>query len=78
MIALLGQVMMLAQVAHRLQGMSFGEMAIAVVVLAGICALVIIAVRAFGLSIPPWFVQAMWVLVIVVVIVFAIRFISTM
>lgn len=50
-----------------------GEIAIAVVIIAAIVALVYIALRQFGVSIPPWVMQVFWILVVAFVIIVAIK-----
>jgi hypothetical protein len=53
------------------------ELAIWVVVLAGVAALVFIALREFKITIPPWVVQAFWVVVVGLAIIFAIRLLAS-
>lgn len=64
--------------AINLAGMSIGEIAIAIVIIAGIVALVFIGTRAMGISIPQWFIQAFWVVIICFVIIIAIRLVMSM
>jgi hypothetical protein len=45
-------------------------------VLIGILAIAVIAANAMGVVIPTWVVNMLWVVVIVVVAVFAIKFIA--
>lgn len=54
-------------------GWTIGHVCIAIVVLAGIIALMYIGLNRLGVSIPDWVVQVFWVLIVVVVIVLAIR-----
>jgi uncharacterized protein (DUF983 family) len=61
-----------------LAGYSLTQLAIAAIIIAGICAVVWIGMRAMGVSPPAWFVQIVWVIVVVVVCVFAIKFLSSM
>jgi hypothetical protein len=61
-----------------LAGYSLTQLAIAAIIIAGICAVVWIGMRARGVSPPPWLVQILWVVVAVVVCVFAIKFLSSM
>jgi uncharacterized protein (DUF983 family) len=61
-----------------LAGYSLTQLAVAVIILAGICAVVWIAMRAMGVSPPPWIVQVLWVVVVVVVCVCAVKFLSSM
>ena len=52
------------------------QIAIFIVVIAAIVALVYIALRKFGVSIPDWVVQVFWILVVAVVIIIAIKFVA--
>lgn len=52
---------------------SLGEILIAVVVIAAAIALVYVALRQFGVDIPPWAKQAFWIVIVAFVIVLAIR-----
>lgn len=51
-----------------------GSLAIAIVVIVGICVIVGIVLQKLGWSIPDWVIKIFWVLVIVVVAVWAIKF----
>jgi hypothetical protein len=55
--------------------MSWEFLAIVVVVLAGAVALVWIALKRLGITIPDWFQNVCWVVVVVLVVVFAIKLI---
>jgi uncharacterized protein (DUF983 family) len=55
---------------------SLTEMVVFAVVLIGILAIAVIAANAMGVVIPTWVVNMLWVVVIVVVAVFAIKFIA--
>ncbi len=57
---------------------SLGEILIAVVIVAAAVALVYVALRQFGVSIPQWVVQVFWIVVVAVVVIFAIRFVLTL
>lgn len=61
-----------------LQGWSFGEMAIAVVIIAAVVALVYVALSKFGVAIPGWVVQVFWICIVAVVVIAAIRFVMTL
>lgn len=52
---------------------SIGELAIWVVVVAAVVALMYIALREFGISIPGWVVHAFWIVLVAVGIIFAIK-----
>jgi hypothetical protein len=67
--------MIIAQVAA---GYSLASIAIMVVVLLAVCALVMVATRAFGITIPAWLVQVVAIVVAAVVIIFAIRIVMSM
>ena len=58
-------------------GMSISQIAIAIVVFAAVCALVFVALRQFGVSPPDWFLQCLWIVIIAVVVVVAIRFVMS-
>lgn len=61
-----------------LQSWSIGQIAIAVVILAGLIAIVFIGLRAMGIQPPPWVLQIGWVLIIVFVVVLAIKILLSM
>lgn len=61
------------------QGWGIGQLAIAIIVVAMICDLVWIGLKAMGVSPPPaWAVQALWVLAIGFFIIVAIRPVMSM
>lgn len=66
--------MLLAQFAGR----SLTEIAIAIVVIAAIVALVFVALRQFNIAVPQWLVTVFWIVIAAVVIIFAIRLVSTL
>ena len=53
--------------------MSIGALAIWVIAIAAIVAVVFIATRAMGVTIPAWVIQVMWVIIIAVVCIFAVK-----
>lgn len=57
---------------------SWGGLAAAIVIVCGLIALVAIAMRALKIVPPPWFIEALWVIVIVAVLVCAIRLVASM
>ena len=59
-------------------GLSVGEFVIWALVIAAIIAIGFIASRAMGVSPPPWLVQILWIVVILIVAIFAIRFVMSM
>lgn len=54
------------------------EIAIAIVIIAAIVALVYVALRQFGVSIPAWVQNVFWIVVVAFVIIFAIRIVAGM
>jgi hypothetical protein len=67
--------MIIAQVAA---GYSLASIAIMVVIIAAVVALVYVALRQFGVSIPPWVQQVFWILVVAFVVILAIRIVMSM
>lgn len=54
------------------------DILIAVVIIAACVALVWIALRQFKVTIPDWVIQVFWILVVCVVVIFAIRFVTSL
>jgi hypothetical protein len=67
--------MIIAQVAA---GYSLASIAITVVIIAAVVALVYIALRQFGITIPAWVAQVFWVLIVAFVVILAIRLVMSM
>ncbi len=59
-------------------GLSIGEFAIWAVIICGIIGIAIVAMRAMGVAPPPWAIQIAWIVVIVLVAIFAIRLVMSM
>jgi hypothetical protein len=57
---------------------SLVEVAIAVVIIAAVCGLVWVALRQFQIAIPQWAIQVFWIVVVAAVVIFAIRFLTTL
>lgn len=74
------QLPLIAQVgrAGPFWGYGLGELAILLVVLCAIIALVYIALRQFGISIPLWVQQVGWILLVAFVVILAIRLVLSM
>ncbi len=67
---------MLAQVQAQwgnIQQWSFGQILIAIIVIAGAIAITIIALRQFGMTLPQWLIQMLIVVAVVIVAVFLLR-----
>jgi uncharacterized protein (DUF983 family) len=72
---------LLAQVARPILpwGWGFAELAIAVIIIAGIVAIAwVILVKAMGITPPPWFVNVLWIVLAVFVGILAIRIIASL
>ena len=67
--------MILAQLAGAY---SFGQIAIAIVVIAAVVGLVLVACRQFGIEIPAWLIQCLWIVVAACVVIFCIRLVLSM
>lgn len=59
-------------------GWGFAEFIIAIIVLAAIIAVMYVALRQFGITIPGWVIQIFWILVVCVVAILAIRFLMSL
>ena len=59
-------------------GWGIGQIAIAIIIVAAIVAIVYVALRKMGVSIPDWVVQIFWIVVVAFVCIVAIRFVLTM
>lgn len=57
---------------------SLGDMLIAIVLIAAAVALVWVALRQFGISIPAWVQQVFWIVIVAVVVIAAIRFVLSL
>ena len=67
------ETMLLAQA-----GWGLLQWAIVIVVLLAAVALVMVAVRAFGVTLPQWFIQVLMILLVAIVIIVALKFLFTM
>ena len=65
-------------IAQVLGGWSIGQIALAVIIIAGICAVVVIILNRLGVKIPDWFQAILWVVLAVVVGAVAIKFLMTL
>lgn len=59
-------------------GYGIVEVAIAVVVVAAICALAFVALRQFGIQIPPWVANVFWICAVAVIVILAIKFVASL
>ncbi len=67
---------MFGQVIVRTWGI--GELLIFVIVIAACIGIAAIAVKASGINIPAWVIQIFWIVLVVVVAIFAIRFLLSL
>ncbi len=58
--------------------LSFKQIVIGIVVVLGVIALLYIATGALGVPIPAWLISVFWVILVVVVIVAAIKFLFSL
>lgn len=65
-------------IAQIIAGYSIGQLAIAIVIILAVCGLVMIAVRQFGIQIPPWVIQVLMIVVVAVVVIAAIKLVLSM
>lgn len=70
--------MLLALWNGPIQNWGFVDLAIFVVIVAAIVALVYVALRQFGITIPQWVQTVFWIVVVAFVIIFAIRLVAGM
>lgn len=68
--------MLLAQALVR--GWTLTDLAVAVVVVAAVIALVVVALRQFGVAIPGWVQQVFWIIVVAFVVVAAIKIVASL
>lgn len=59
-------------------GWTFTNILIAIVVIAACVALVYVALRQFGIGIPPWVIQCFWIVVVAFVVILCIRIVTSM
>lgn len=62
----------------QLGGYSIVQIAVFCIVVAGIIGVVYVITRQVGVQIPPWIITIFWILLAVVVGVFAVRFLASM
>ncbi len=61
-----------------LGSMTFVQLAILVVIIAAVVALVYVALRKFGITIPDWVVQVFWIVIVAFVVILAIKLVAGM
>lgn len=61
-----------------LTGYTFGQLAIAVVIIVAVCGVVYVAMRASGFTPPPWVIQVFWIVAVAAVCILAIKFLLSL
>ncbi len=61
---------------HDVGQWSFVGILIGVVVVAALIALVYVALRQFGITIPPFLITVLWIVIVAVVVIFAIKLVA--
>lgn len=56
-----------------LAGYTIGQILVAVIVIAAVIAIAYIAIKAMGIPIPPWAINILWIVIIALVAIFAIK-----
>jgi hypothetical protein len=59
-------------------GLNIGELAILIIVIAGIVGIVFLVLREMGIAIPAFVIRIFWIVVCIFLAVLAIRFLMTM
>ena len=59
-------------------GLTFVQILILIVVVAACVALVVVALRQFGISLPGWFIQVLCIVAVAVVVIIAIKVVAGM
>ena len=57
---------------------SFVDIVVAIVIVAACIGIMYVALRVFGVTIPPWVIQIFWIVVVAVVAILAIRFVASL
>lgn len=68
----------LAQGGRALAGWSLQSLIIAIVIIAAAVGVMIVALKVFEVSIPPWVVKIFWIVLVAFVAIFAIRLLFSM
>lgn len=68
---------MLTALAHY-STWTFVDIMVAIVIVAACIGIMYVALRVFGVTIPPWVIQIFWICVVAVVAILAIRFVASL
>jgi len=69
---------MFSLLAQVVGGYSLFQLAIFIVVVAGLVAVVVIILKQLGVTVPQWLQAILWVILVVIVGIFAIKVIASM
>lgn len=69
---------MFSLLAQVVGGYSLFQLAIFIVVVAGLVAVVVIILKQLGVTVPAWLQAILWVILVVIVGIFAIKVIASM
>ncbi len=69
---------MLAMWEGGIRTWSLVDLLVLIVIVAACVALMYVALRQFGVSIPAWVVQVFWIVIVAFVVIFAIRLVASM
>lgn len=56
----------------------WSDLLIFIVVVAACIALVYVALKQFGITIPPWVIQCAWIVIVAMVVIFCIRLVLSL
>jgi len=69
---------MFSLLAQAVGGYSLIQLAIFIIVVAGVVAIVVVILKQLGVTIPPWLIAILWIVLAVIVGIFAIKVIASM
>lgn len=69
---------MTALLAATMFGYSFAEVAVALVVICAVLGILYYACHEFGVVVPPFFLKCLWIILVAVVAIVAIRFLTSL
>lgn len=78
MLSVLPAMMLLAEMFPHGQPWGLVEIAVAIVIVLAVCAIVYVFCQAAGVTIPPWLIRVLLIVIAAVVCIAAIRFVATM
>lgn len=64
--------------AQAIGGYSLIQIAIFIIVIAGIIGIVLVVTKQMGVSIPPWIITILWIILAVIIGVVAVKFLASL